>query len=506
MAHIRSQRRGNQNPTLRAVLFCYFPTVSSLRWIWCLSMGVIVFSNPGVTRVTVLLQAAPAHPVKVTSNQADKPKFCLGCHKSVEGQHTHTVLKSLGCISCHEVKTENEGTSITLLAEGKALCLMCHEDKNASAANGRVHSPVDEGECSTCHNPHSSPNKYQLVQSTAGGTTENLCLMCHDTGTEVPGKGSRHAALDLGCDTCHVTHKTGDQAKPEFAFHLTQAIPGLCLNCHDASEKSIVNAHQGQPISQSNCVRCHNPHASERPKLIYGFSHPPFTGRQCDSCHESPKGAQVALIENGKRALCTMCHEDVDKRATGTKHPHGVFVKSDTCTVCHSPHTSPNPQHLVQSPALICETCHKDWIKEKKNKKFVHYPVAKSGCLVCHEPHGTDFPKHLRAEINDLCLTCHAKDARGEAGSNEKALVLFAGAVQLPPDYLAQIERIPLRRGATVGHPQSGHPVGGVADRVNPQKKMSCVSCHDPHSSNSSVRRFVSETKSSSPLCVQCHK
>ena len=34
----------------------------------------------------------------------------------------------------------------------------------------------------------------------------------------VPEKGSRHAALDMGCDTCHVTHKTGERGKQEFDY------------------------------------------------------------------------------------------------------------------------------------------------------------------------------------------------------------------------------------------------------------------------------------------------
>ena len=60
--------------------------------------------------------------------------------------------------------------------------------------------------------------------------------------------GSRHAALDMGCETCHVTHKTGDRGRLEFAFHLTKAAPALCLDCHDPKDAELLKAHQDQPF------------------------------------------------------------------------------------------------------------------------------------------------------------------------------------------------------------------------------------------------------------------
>ena len=105
-------------------------------------------------------------------------------------------------------------------------------------------------------------NKNQLLKPTSGGANENLCLSCHTKGLNVPATGSRHAALDMGCDTCHVTHKVGEKGKIEFDYHLTKAPPALCLDCHDAKDASLIKAHQGQPFATANCVQCHDPHQS----------------------------------------------------------------------------------------------------------------------------------------------------------------------------------------------------------------------------------------------------
>src|ERR1019366_10272107 len=96
----------------------------------------------------------------------------------------------------------------------------CHADKKGPAIIGKVHNPAVH-QCLPCHDPHTAENKNQLLKPTSGGTKqENLCLSCHSIGVDIPKGGSRHAALDMGCETCHITHKTGDPAQREFAYHL----------------------------------------------------------------------------------------------------------------------------------------------------------------------------------------------------------------------------------------------------------------------------------------------
>ncbi len=134
-----------------------------------------------------------------------------------------------------------------ITATPQALCLTCHADHNAADLKGTVHPPAVR-DCVKCHDPHQSDNKYQLLKPTSGDKSTNLCLECHTQGVNVPASGSRHAALDMGCDTCHVTHKVGERGKEEFDFHLTKASPALCLDCHDPKDAALIKAHQGQPF------------------------------------------------------------------------------------------------------------------------------------------------------------------------------------------------------------------------------------------------------------------
>ena len=123
-------------------------------------------------------------------------------------------------MSCHEVRVNKDVTRVKLITTTPyGLCLTCHADKNAEEIKGTVHSPAVR-DCLKCHDPHVADNKDQLLKATVGDAKENLCLTCHKTGLNVPEKGSRHAALDMGCQTCHaaaqpVKPQPGDELHDE---------------------------------------------------------------------------------------------------------------------------------------------------------------------------------------------------------------------------------------------------------------------------------------------------
>jgi predicted CXXCH cytochrome family protein len=213
---------------------------------------------------------AGVHPVPLDKN-TDSAK-CAECHEDkAKGKNVHSAI-AMGCTSCHEVRVNKDVTRIKLITTTpQALCLTCHADHNAADIKGQVHPPAVR-DCLKCHDPHQSDNKNQLLKPTSGDKDQNLCLACHTQGTNTPDKGSRHAALDMGCETCHVTHKTGERGKPEFDYHLTKAAPQLCLDCHDPKDASLIKAHQGQPFATANCVQCHDPHQSAQPHLLQAFT------------------------------------------------------------------------------------------------------------------------------------------------------------------------------------------------------------------------------------------
>src|ERR1022692_1561949 len=145
--------------------------------------------------IEVVPALAKEHPVPLDKN-VDSAK-CLECHEDkTKGKAVHSAI-AMGCLSCHEVRVNKDTTRVKLItATPYKMCLSCHSDKDATQIKGQVHPPAVR-DCLTCHDPHTSANKNQLLKATSGEKKDNLCLTCHTQGTKVPDKGSRHAALDM---------------------------------------------------------------------------------------------------------------------------------------------------------------------------------------------------------------------------------------------------------------------------------------------------------------------
>lgn len=445
------------------------------------------------------LAKAAEHPVPI-----EKDTDCTTCHEDKsKGKHVHSAI-AMGCTTCHEVRVNRGVTRVKLITTTPtALCLQCHSDKNAAEIKGHVHPPAVRG-CTTCHDPHTSDNPNQLLKPTSGGKGENLCLQCHTKGLNVPEKGSRHAALDMGCDTCHTVHKVGDPAQREFKYHLAKATPALCLDCHDGKDANLQKAHHGQPFANADCITCHDPHDSSGPHLVQKFAHPPFADQMCDTCHQPAKDGKVVLTEKDTRTLCLTCHEDKGKEIESAKVQHPGA--QGECTDCHDPHAGRTPGFLHPDPVTACTNCHTD-IGELHSKKVLHQPAFEQGCATCHEPHGGDNEHLLRAaNVDSLCLECHGSKAPAPAGDH--MVSIFGGKVKLPDDYFAKnsVVRLDIKYGR--GHPVADHPVEDIRDPQDPskiRKPMNCLTCHQPHAGGARAM-LVNDTPPTMKFCGTCHK
>lgn len=443
---------------------------------------------------------ADVHPVPLAKSTTSAQ--CLECHSDrAQGKNVHTAV-STGCLSCHEIRVNKDVTRVKLITTtSAALCFTCHADKNPSEIKGTIHSPAIR-DCLKCHDPHTSDNKYQLLKATSGDEKTNLCLSCHRIGLNVPEKGSRHLALDAGCDTCHVTHKTGASPEREFRNHLTKAVPGLCLDCHDVKDSSLQIAHQNQPFEKADCLSCHDPHQSYRPKLMQRFVHPPFDDKQCEVCHQPAKDGKVVLTQAGAKEVCLTCHSDEVTKIENAKVPHPGAMGD--CTDCHSPHAGVSPGLLRPDPVSACLSCHSDRAEEAK-KHVLHEPAFKQGCATCHEPHGGENKHLLRVkDVNALCLECHGPDAPRPVRLEERHLLtIFDGKVRLPEDALKKVPILPLRYG--IGHPTKGHPVTNAFDtKTKKAVAITCLTCHQPHSS-AKPGLLVRDQENNMAFCKRCH-
>lgn len=448
---------------------------------------------------------AGQHPVPLAKDT--DPAKCLECHEDkTKGKHVHSAI-AMGCTTCHEIRVNRDATYVKLTTTTpSALCISCHGDKDASKITGTVHAPAVR-DCIKCHDPHVSENPNQLLKATNGASAnDNLCLSCHKQGMDVPAKGSRHAALDMGCETCHTTHKVGEKGKPEFDFHLTKASPALCLDCHDAKDAALQKAHENQPFATANCLQCHNPHQSASPKLMQAFLHPPFADKSCEMCHAPAENGKVVLAQKDVKAICVTCHDDKAKLIETAKVPHPGAAGD--CTDCHNPHASKYPGLPKTNGVEICLTCHTDQAQMLTSEKIHHQPAFEQGCATCHEPHGGTRDKLLRAEGNALCLECHGPDTKPAELKEAHLITIFNGKVRLPENYFSKnkVVRLPLNYGK--GHPTPGHPVEDIRD-INDLTKVktpiNCLTCHQPHAGNSRAM-LAKDQKPGLEFCRSCHK
>jgi predicted CXXCH cytochrome family protein len=445
--------------------------------------------------------AAKTHPVPLDKN-VDSSK-CLECHEDKsKGKSVHSAIAT-GCLSCHEVRVNKDVTRVKLTTTTPyKLCLTCHTDKDATQIKGTVHKPAIR-DCLACHDPHVSDNKNQLLKPTSGDKKDNLCLTCHNVGVDVPEKGSRHAALDMGCDTCHTIHKTGPEATTENQFHLTKSAPALCVDCHDVKDASLQKAHQNQPFGTANCLTCHDPHSSDVPKLMAKFLHPPFAEKSCDTCHAAPKDGKVVLTQAEPKTICITCHSDKAEQIEKAKVQHPGAAGD--CTDCHNPHAGNTPAFVQPNPVAVCLNCHSEQAELQK-KAHLHQPAFQQGCATCHDPHGGDNDHLLRtAKVNSLCLECHGPDRNPAPVADAHLVTIFDGKVKLPDDYFTahKVPMLPLQYGA--GHPTERHPVSDVTDlKTRAVIPMNCLTCHQAHA-GADTAMLVKDQAPNMAFCRTCH-
>jgi DmsE family decaheme c-type cytochrome len=215
-------------------------------------------------------------PIRFTSDSTntveEKNNACLSCHTGgnrMFWQGSPHEERELACVDCHvghepqtkklssdtrfsQPLTDVRGTKL----EQPELCLQCHQMRRAQLQRSS-HMPYREGKvtCTSCHNPHGSPNPKQLIQAT---TNEN-CLSCH---TERRGPFLwEHPPVMENCANCHEPHGTNN---PQL---LKVRMPRVCDTCH------VTSRHPTTP-TLLNSVRDFNRGCTNCHSAIHGSNHP----------------------------------------------------------------------------------------------------------------------------------------------------------------------------------------------------------------------------------------
>lgn len=316
----------------------------------------------------------------------EKEELCFGCHEAKRDMmledNLHTPVANGNCVGCHDPHQSDHRFTLKGLAAD--LCYQCH--KKEKFLDKFVHGPIGVGDCNACHNPHASANEFQLVTP-----RKELCFNCHKEKLEMMAKRHVHPPVGDNCTNCHSPHASAAR------YQLASSPPDLCYSCHPAIDTATSASHRHPPAADGECYKCHNSHASDNPNM--------FILPQKD--------------------LCFSCHKEMSEYVTAHEYRHGP-VKQGDCNACHNPHGSENHRLLrknfpeefympyAEDNYAICFDCHnRNIATDEKTKtltdfrdgdinlhfKHVNKDVKGRSCKACHQVHASDQKKHIRESV-----------------------------------------------------------------------------------------------------------
>ncbi len=400
-------------------------------------------------------------------------KLCLECHDAFKEKlrhpFVHTPVKEGECSACHNPHTSSHGKLLS--QDPQKVCLKCHDKLIPDKARS-VHRVVLEGNCVKCHDAHASDNKANLLKS-----GNDLCFSCHkDIGDAVANVKFKHNPVEKGCLNCHDPH-----ASAKAGSLLKNDLITLCLGCHQPDRPAFARQHGNYPVANVNCSSCHDPHGSDRAGILFANVHPPVANRMCQQCHEAATSSTPFKTRRTGFELCRGCHSTMMNEIFNQNFVHWPLVDKTGCLNCHEPHASRQKKLLDGDLMNVCGKCHSDTIekqkklaiREKEEKAaekgrpqrgaLTHNPVQEGSCLACHSAHASNSIFLMKQpSMIGLCGTCH--------------------------DWLKH----------------TSHPMGEkVIDSRNKNLTMDCMSCHRSHGTG---YRYMVPFPTATELCVQCHK
>ncbi len=381
-------------------------------------------------------------------------KLCLSCHTAfsakMEAKHIHTPLVEGDCTGCHNPHASNHG--LLMAGDADSICYKCHDNVVPEGAVS-AHQVAAEGKCVSCHDPHSSDYPANLVK---GGN--ELCFNCHqELGEKIISNKYGHSPVKKSYLNCHNPH-----ASEKNVGLLKAEEPALCLSCHKTDSSGFKKRHMNYPVEQGRCTSCHDPHGSNSGAILADNVHAPIKNKMCNQCHNEPDSAQPFAVKKNSFELCQGCHYEMINETFSKNRLHWPLVDKTGCINCHTPHASSEPGLLRDSMVDVCGSCHSDTLARQDRSQTKHQPISEGQCTVCHSPHASN-NLFLQKEASNIasCAQCH--------------------------DWQTH----------------STHPIGAeVIDPRNPNLEVDCLSCHRAHGTEYKSFLYYQEIQS---LCVQCH-
>ena len=403
--------------------------------------------------------------LNVDSLSADESGVCGGCHKSHGWARERTLgepTNSAFCVECHE-----DGG----LAWEERPYVEVHPVNVSLPDDWQIDLPLRGGErrltCGTCHDPHSGGETHALLRM----PDNDLCVHCHEGKQEV--FSGKH-----------------DPVNGSWAEEMGLEAQGLCIDCHQVhriEEKTgvwtLLKDEREGPLACEGC------HRTEGPGTLAGTRH---LMRSVDSDPIFP--LEKSDTSDLGSIMCITCHE-IHQGAEGNKLLRASREDSEICLQCH-----PNSK-------LVFDTPHDFRNSAPDVANVIGEKVGTSGpCETCHLIHDAEHgkgpwafePVGAQEYVENLCIGCHQEGKAGER---------FIPQFTEHPD-------VPLFNRITSENAGFFPTYDGQGERLS-TGLISCLSCHDPHITNtntgsdtpapgSSMGKFL-RPYAQQNLCVDCH-
>ncbi len=249
--------------------------------------------------------------------------------------HPRTEHEKTGCETCHgpakqhaESGGEERGAMVTFsrkspnsIAERNAVCLQCHEKTTRMWWKGSTHESRNVS-CADCHAVmHTESERGNLKKTSVIET----CGQCHP---QQKNAALRTTHMPLGekkmeCTSCHNPH-----GSPNPKLLLASSTNETCFQCHSEKRGPFLWEH---PPVMENCGNCHDPHGSSHEKMLKvsrprlcqqchaGATYHPTAPRNAAGMRTTASGAAVSDVYALMNRQCSNCHFNIH----GSNHPSG---------------------------------------------------------------------------------------------------------------------------------------------------------------------------------------
>jgi predicted CXXCH cytochrome family protein len=300
-------------------------------------------------------------------------------NKSTHRTHGNFQNNTNSCANCHSTHN-GENAQLTMKSDELELCMSCHDgtmgfynvkepsgagtfdDSHMSTSMHRVSAGIQIGaapdavvnkvttelECSSCHNPHGSPND-RLLKETVLGTTAFAYTTVNSVKTAVP-TGNKTITLDLTEDPAYqaindltgtgglkITKSAGPKGGTTGYAGVNDKIyySQFCSACHD---DLFASRSTGRP---SNSTKA--PGNSNHDFLYTHGTNSSSTGRNCGGCHYAHGTNVLTMMDTqGKKVADYVAQgwteekaEEYMKDVTVNGSSNKKFTNYAVCWTCH---------------------------------------------------------------------------------------------------------------------------------------------------------------------------